>query len=691
MQNRRRRGLFLLAMGCAVFGASVGIGASVARNWFAAPLRPTAPAIADSSHYLARPELLRVGEALPAPIVASHGQPQAGIPLHVAAFPDGLFAGGESVTEPARVVTDADGRIQSIRSPTGDEVERLLVSAPRIGTLHGARRIEREEVPLHRMPSALIDAVLLQEDRRFFSHLGIDPWRIAGAALSNLRAGRIVEGGSTITQQLAKNMFLSRERSFERKLREARLALWLERRWSKAQILEAYLNQVYLGQDGAVAIHGVAAAARHWFGKDVSELEVAECALLAGLLRGPSLYAPDRHPEAATRRRALALRALRDAGRIDEEQWAAALLAPLTAASRPRGDVHGWFLDDLHRSVRRDGEFGVLSDRGLRIVTTEDAVMQEAAHRVVRERLEALEAAHPHLQRSGAPLEAALVAMDPTRGDVLALIGGRDRTRSRFHRALAARRQPGSVFKPLVALAALEQAPRWSLDSVLSDAPLRVQRPEGVWRPVNYDGRNHGAVTLAEAIERSLNIPFVRLGQRLGATTLARVARRAGIESAMEPVPALALGASEVTLLEMTSAYATLANGGFRVVPRRIQLVIDPRSGRVVGEPVQRARAFRADATREVTEALTAVVERGTARRLRTLGIHAPVAGKTGTTSNERDAWFIGYSDDLVVGVWVGFDDGASIGLPGSRAALPIYAAFLHAIGRAGAPPPESP
>ena len=689
MEHRRRRRLVLLGLGGVLFLGSAGVGARIAHDWFAVPVRPTAPALADSSHFLARPQWLVVGEPWPGGRAAT-GDGAPGPVLEVAVFPDGLFAGDLGEVARARVVLDETGRVRELHSPDGEPVDRLLIPAGRIGSLHGARRIEREEVPLHRMPDALIDAVLLQEDRRFFSHVGIDPWRIAGAALANLRAGRVVEGGSTITQQLAKNMFLTRERSLERKLREARLALWLERRWSKARILEAYLNQVYLGQDGAVAIHGVAAASRHWFGKDVAELDLAECALVAGLLRGPSLYAPDRHPEAASRRRALALRTLRDAGRIDDEAWAEALLAPLDPASPRRDDVHGWFLDDLHREVRRDGEFGLLSDRGLRIITTEDAAMQEAATRVVREELARLEAAHPRLRRSSMPLEAALVALDPERGDVLALIGGRDRTRSRFHRALAARRQPGSVFKPLVALAALERAPAWSLESVLSDAPLRVQRPEGVWTPVNYDGRHRGDVTLAESIERSLNVPFVRLGQRLGAPALADVARRAGIESVMEPVPALALGASEVTLLEMTSAYAALANGGFQVAPRRIQLVLDPRSGRVVGEPVRKRRAFEPGPTRAVTQALRSVVTRGTARRLEALGVHAPVAGKTGTTSNERDAWFIGYTHDLVVGVWVGFDDGESIGLPGSRAALPIYAAFLRAIGRAGTPTEEA-
>ncbi len=550
-----------------------------------------------------------------------------------------------------------------------------------LGAVYPPAARDREPVALHRVPRVCVDAVLVVEDRRFFEHSGLDPRRVAGAALANLRAGRIVQGGSTLTQQLVKNLYLSRERTFARKWKEALLALRLERATDKAEILQAYLNEVYLGQRGRVAVHGLAAGARHWFGRDLEQLGVAECAWLAGLIRGPNSYAPWRAPARALTRRNRVLALLFEDGHIDESEYVAAAQMALPAGPQ-RQPERGWFIDAVRRELRDRYPARELSSGGLRVITTLDARLQMFAERSVRDGLAALEAEHARLADRTSPLQAALVALDPERGDVLALVGGRDYARSQFNRALHARRQPGSVFKPVVALAALEPgadgAPVATLDTLLLDAPLRVPRPDGSWSPTNYDRRFRGHVTLQEALERSLNVPMVRLGRRVGAEEIASVATRLGIASPLEVVPALALGASEVTLLEMTRAYAVLAAEGVSAEPRMIQLVLDPQGRRVHPEPVARWRAFEASPARLVTRALRGAVERGTGRRLRVLGIQAPVAGKTGSTSGFRDAWFIGYTPELVVGVWVGFDDGFGIGLPGSRAALPIFAAFLR-------------
>ncbi len=682
------------------FGLGVALGLTVAW-WPEGPaLRsPHARSAAEPSRLFSRPLVIRPGDEAGPRGIREHlrragfrevaGRPQAmelrvearAWVLGLPAFPASLFAGASRApARQVRIELDGAGRVTELRSEDGSSLAQVMLPPVAIGSLYGPSRVDREPVGLHELPPALIDAVLVIEDRRFFDHPGLDVRRTVGALIANLRAAALVEGGSTITQQLVKNLYLTPERSFTRKLREARLARQIERAVEKPAILEAYLNEVYLGQRGSVAVHGVAAAARHWFDRDVGSLSLAECALLAGILRGPSAYSPRRHPGAALNRRNLVLNELYQAGRIDEGAWSGALQAELgIAPAPPLTTAADWFQQDLARELRRKSAFGLLSDRGLRVVTTLDLALQEAAQRAIGRELSALEAEHPALLREGSRLQAALVAIDPRRGDVLALIGGRDRERSSFHRALRSRRQPGSVFKPVVALAALVEDAELDLETILRDEPITIRRPEGTWRPGNYDRRFRGPVTLREAIERSLNVPFVRLGQRVGPDAIVRMARTLGIESPLEPVPALSLGASEVTLLEMTSAYATLAGEGTHVTPRRVQVVFDAAARRVVGEPVERSARVSAARVRLVNEALLGAVERGTGRRLRALGVSVPVAGKTGTTTNDRDAWFIGFlpGRDLVVGVWVGFDDGHSIGLPGSRAALPIFAAFL--------------
>jgi penicillin-binding protein 1B len=542
-----------------------------------------------------------------------------------------------------------------------------------IGTLAQGLDERRVPVRLTHVPGHLVDAVLAVEDQRFYEHGGLDLRRIVGAAVANVRAGGVTQGGSTITQQLAKNLFLSARRTPLRKLREAAMAVMLEDRYEKPRILEAYLNEIYLGQDGARAIHGVGAAARYYFDKDAADLNLAEGALLAGMIRAPNRYSPVRHADRARDRRDLVLRLMVEQGRVHES--AARRAARERVRSRPAHEVvaDARYFRDFAVSRLRDEGVGRLPERGAAVYTTLDATLQRAAERAVREGLAGLSA-------RGA--QAALVALDPRSGEILAMVGGRDYGGSQFNRAVDARRQPGSAFKPIVALAALGRSgrgdPAFTLASTIEDEPLSVVTPAGRWEPDNYDHGFRGTVTFREALEQSLNVPFARIGLAIGPDRIAETGRRLGITSPLRPVPSLALGVSEVSPLELTRAYGVFAAGGKLADTRAILGVAheghdlratSPARVRGVADP---AEAYL------VTSGLEGAVARGTGRGLNGLGHRDGLAGKSGTSSDWRDGWFVAYTPALAVGVWVGYDDGRSLGLTGSRTALPIVARFLR-------------
>jgi len=538
-----------------------------------------------------------------------------------------------------------------------------------LGAIEGATPEQRAPIRLAELPKHLPQAVLAVEDQRFYRHHGFDLRRIGGALLANLRAGAITQGGSTITQQLAKNLFLSANRTPLRKLREAALALALEARYDKAEILEAYLNEIYLGQDGARALRGVGAAARYYFGKDVRRISLAESALLAGMIRAPNRSTPTRNPEAARQRRDLVLHLMVEQQRVTPALAARARGSALAARAYPARSVDGRWFRDLALPALSER----LPARGVAVYTTLDATLQRAAERAIRNGL-------ARVRTPGA--EAALVAIDPRTGEVLALVGGRDYGASQFNRAIDARRQPGSAFKPVVAVAALERveghSPAFTLASMVEDEPLRVRTPNGPWQPSNYDGQFHGLVTLREAMEQSLNVPFARIGLAIGPDRIAATAKRLGITSPLRPVPSLALGSSEVTLFELVRAYGVLAAGGNLAAPR--SLVGRARYGEEIPEsrPPEIARVLDPAVAYLVTSALEGVVTRGTGRALNAAGQFEGLAGKTGTSNDWRDAWFIAYSPTLVVGVWIGFDDGHSLGMTGAGAALPVVGRFLE-------------
>ncbi|MEM7412951.1 MAG: PBP1A family penicillin-binding protein [Myxococcota bacterium] len=573
---------------------------------------------------------------------------------------------------------DTRGRIVALRDDTGRRLREAHLAPEKIESFQGGRHLDRRPVSLQAIPPHLVDAVLVVEDRRFFEHRGLDLWRTFGAFLANVRARGVTQGGSTITQQLAKNVFLTHERTLARKLREAWLSLRLERSYDKPELLEAYLNTIYLGQRGPTSILGMEAAAQHYFGKSTRALDVGDAALLAGLIHGPGLYNPFTHPERAQKRRDRVLKMLGETGALEEVVVERALSKPLgTRDTPPERTDAPYFLAKLERDI--EAVVGA-NQKALRIRTGLDAEWQRVAQRAVEAGLTQLEADFPKIVREDAPLQAALIAIDPSNGAIRALVGGRDWKASQFDRVTQARRQPGSVFKPVVALAGLARAadglPLYTLASVLEDEPLRVETPEGVWEPANYDGEFSGTTNLRTALEKSLNVPIARLGLDLGAERIVATAEAMGIESPLRPVASLALGSSEVTPLEIAEAYALLANGGYRIEARSFEQVQGPEGPLARIDP-ERVEAFAPAEVALVTSALRGAVERGTGRGLRARGYRGDIAGKTGTTNDHRDAWFVGYAPELVVVAWVGYDDGKSFGLTGAQAALPIVARFL--------------
>ncbi|MEM7410073.1 MAG: PBP1A family penicillin-binding protein [Myxococcota bacterium] len=589
--------------------------------------------------------------------------------------------------EPARDVVLRLGKttIRDIREHDGgSKLGAVLLEPEHLGAYYGPSREQRELVRLNDLPEHLVDAVLAVEDQRFESHAGIDVRRIVGALLANLRAGRVAQGGSTLTQQLVKNFFLSPERTFQRKLTEAVMALLVEARYEKDAILEAYLNEIYLGQRGATAVHGVGEAARLYFGKPASRLSVAESGLIAAIIQSPNGISPHRDPERARKRRDLVLDLMHKQGRLEEVDHARAVGTPLRLArvTTESGDTR-FFLDHLHRQLRDTYGESQLTEAGLRIYSTLDHRLQRIAADALREGLARIEKRRPKLVSDDPKrqLQGCLVALRPQTGELLALVGGRDYRRSQFDRCTQAKRQPGSVFKPFVYIAGLEprgSGPAITLASVLDDSPLELQTPEGRWRPQNHDGTFNDEVGVREAMERSLNVATVRLADEVGLRQVVRVARRLGIESTLPAVPSLALGTAEISPLELARAYATIANGGVRPETQTIEDVVDQEEAVLERREMRYQRVLDAGTAYLATSLLEGVATRGTAAAVRRGGLRGPIAAKTGTTDAEKDLWFVGFTPDVVAVVWVGFDDPRSVGLSSSSGALPIWRDFIR-------------
>jgi len=589
-----------------------------------------------------------------------------------------------------------DGRVVSLLTPAGVPLDAIRLEPEEVARLMGPRMEARRMVPLSAIAPVLQQAVIAAEDGRFYSHFGIDLFGVARAAVANLREMRFAQGGSTITQQLAKNFFLSPRKTIGRKLLEAEYALVLELRYPKKEILEMYLNKVYLGQEGPRGIYGVEEAAGFYFSKRAAELTLGEAALMAGILRSPNRYSPLRDPPAAKERRNAVLLRMRHLGMIREEEYLRASRAPVrTRPRRAPAGTAAYFADYVQR-VSEDALGGEkLYRTGYRFYTTLDPVQQAAAEEAVAKGLAEIEkSALP----AGEPLQAALVAVDPATGGITAMVGGRGYGETQFNRAADSHRQPGSAFKPFVLLAAMEQAARGkgkaTLSTMVSGEALTLPTPEGPWSPANYDGMTYGQVTVRRMIEESVNTATVRLAMDTGLAEVVRTARAAGVASPLSPVPSMALGSFEVTPLELAYAYATIASRGTRFEPFPLFSVTTADGEILSAEKPRYTRTVDPRAAYLAGFAMEGVLERGTAKTARALGVYFPASGKTGTTDRNRDAWFVGFTPDVVCAVWVGYDSGADTGLTGARGALPVWARFLRALypysgPAAPTPPPE--
>jgi penicillin-binding protein 1A len=532
----------------------------------------------------------------------------------------------------------------------------------------------RTPVALAGVPGTFLQALIATEDSRFYKHPGIDARGIARAMYRNLRAGEIREGGSTLTQQLSKVLFLTPEKSYMRKLKEMALALRIEQRYTKNEILTLYCNQIYFGS-GA---YGVESAARIYFGKSAKELDLAECALLAGLPRSPKYYSPFREPGHAAGRRAYVLNRMALLGFISREQAEEAKKAPLPVQQPvAAGGPAPYFIEYIRQRVEERFGSSILYSGGLAIYTSINVELQNYAEQAVKSGLARIEARRGKKKDASLPpLQAALIAIEPASGRIQAMVGGRDFNESQFNRSWQALRQPGSVFKPFIYAAALERG--FGATDMLDDSPLTValDRTKS-WKPENFTKTYQGPVTMRRALAWSLNVPTVRLFQKIGIDETIRFSRRLGIRSPLAAVPSLALGSSDLTLLELTSAYSVFAGHGVRVEPASILLITDSTGRTLYMNDSVPEQAMRPEIAYLATNLLRGVIEHGTGRKARELG--RPSAGKTGTTNDYRDAWFIGYTPGLAAGVWVGYDDQRSIGPreTGARAALPLWLDFM--------------
>jgi len=564
---------------------------------------------------------------------------------------------------------------------------------------------DRALVPLEEMPKYLIDAIIAIEDRKFYSHWGLDIFGITRAFFTNVRHGRYVQGGSTITQQLARNLFDMYENNLSRKVKEALLALRIERAYSKDEILGMYLNQIYFGS-GA---HGVEAASRVFFGKHATDLTVGECALLAGIPKNPRDYSPIYQLDRALQRRNVVLQSMTETGALSREEAEQFENEPIhiRPGRDPRPEFAAYFLEEVRRYLEQKYGADRLYHDGLKVYTAIDPDLQRVAEDSLEGQLRRIErdlgyrntkARYEYLfqkgEHKGPPdyIQGAVIAIDVNTGFVKAMVGGRSFEHSKWNRATQAMRQPGSAFKPFIYLAAIANG--YTPADILLDAPVVLDLPNGdVWKPSNYTESFEGEVTLRHALNFSINIAAIRLLMALGPISAVNYAHKLGIKSELENVYSLALGVSEVTLLEITNAYATIASRGVRSEPLLVQKVVD-REGRVLEEnTAYREEVLDPRIDYMITNLLESVVNEGYGRTARYMGFKEPAAGKTGTTDECTDAWFVGFTPEIAVGVWSGFDEKVTMGrrMTGARVALPTWANVMKAYyrDRKGEPFPE--
>jgi len=581
----------------------------------------------------------------------------------------------DELRDPQLVSISADANsITALKSADGTELPVFRLDPPVIGSvfpIHGEDRLVLSPADV---PPLLSSGIKLIEDRRFDEHHGVDARGVARALWADLRARRVVQGGSTLTQQLVKNYFLSDEQTFGRKATEAVMAMRLEAHFSKEEILVAYLNEVYLGQDGSRAIHGFGLGSEYYFAKPLAELDAGEVAMLIGLVKGPSYYDPRKHADRAGARRNLVLQQLAEAHLIDAAAAQRAAAASL-GLRPPGGSYVPAYLDLVRRHLKRDYAEADLAAAGLSVYTSLDPRAQAAAERALTLNLQRLDAAN---RVRGAHLEGALIVAEPNSGDVVAVVGGRDVGTDGFNRALDARRPIGSLVKPAVYLTALETG-RYNAATLIEDAPLELKLKDGsLWAPQNFEHQIYGWVPMARALAESMNLATVRLGLDLGLPKVADTLQRLGLEAPPALNPSLLLGTVEMTPLEVVEVYTSLANGGFRARLRAVHAVVDENGRPLKSFKVQVEEAAPSAAVYQLDRMLTLVTTRGTGREAAArLPRGTVVAGKTGTSSDTRDSWFAGFTGSYVAVAWVGYDDNRVTGLTGATGALPVWADTL--------------
>ena len=598
----------------------------------------------------------------------------------------------EGMTErPAALVhlTLAGTTVEGVADSFGAAIPAAVIEPEVIGRLLPGAPPERIEIQLNDLPPYLVRGLLATEDRYFYYHPGFDPVRMLEAAIADLRSHRLGQGASTLTQQLARTFIDRHERTFTRKVRELGVAVVIEIRLSKNQILERYINDVPMGAYDGSPVTGMPQAARYFFNKDLHEVTPAEAATLIGMIQAPTLYDPRRHPEACRARRDTVLGLMRRDGVIDEAQYAEAAAAPIQIAKLPGLRRAPYFTDYVIAEVERIPGFdGNLA--GLKVYTTLDSEMEQAAQTSVDANLVRLEQQHPHLRRAARDevLEGSLVALDARTGAILAMVGGRDYSISQFNRVTQAERQPGSAFKPIVYLSALDPS-RSPIGQPVTLASLLPDRPMSFngWTPVNYEHTFQGTVTVVEALAESLNVPTAYLGSLLGPSTIVDMAHEMGIEEDIPAVLPISIGAAETTLLELTGAYQVFAAGGVSRPSYALEAVYDAHDHPIYLHAPHALKLVSPPVAYLVTGALEQVIKWGTGAGALKMGLDFPAAGKTGTTQDYHDAYFVGYTPRVVCGVWVGFDRPQSLGASGATAALPAWVSFMLDVTPPSSPP----
>ncbi len=576
-------------------------------------------------------------------------------------------------------ITAGPRALEGLRDPGGREVPVLRLEPLLIGSIFPSHGEDRIVVAPDEVPALLPAALKAVEDRKFDTHHGVDPAGILRAMWVNARAGQIEQGASTLTQQLVRSYFLDSRQTFSRKLREAFMAMALDAHFTKADLMNAYINEIFLGQDGDRAIHGFGLASQFYFGKPLAELDLSEVALLVAIVRGPSYYDPRRHPERARARRDLVLKVMAEQGIVKPAEASAAAHRPLGVTQRPAGAYFPAYLDFVRRTLRRDYHEADLTEAGLRIYTSLEPRAQEESERALEQELARLDKLKKH---PGQSLEGAVVVTAPQSGDVIAIVGGRDVGYDGFDRALDAHRSMGSLVKPFIYLTALESG-RYNATTVVQDEPVDVKLEGGRhWKPENFTRQVYGPVPVVRALAESLNLATVGVGLDLGLPKVAQTFTRFGLPQAPAAVPAMLLGAVDASPLEAAQMFNGIANGGFRNPLRAVRAVISADGKAVKAFPLEVTQVASPENVYQLDRMMVQVMEHGTGRPARALlPPNLTVAGKSGTSSDYRDSWFAGFSGSHLVVVWVGYDDNAPTGFTGSAGALPVWARIMANLG----------